>query len=85
MILVLIVDECSLLDANPLGAMENNAQQTAYSSKNDGCSWGNIPVILMFSDYYQLPSISPGVLDMIDNNRMQQVLSQEKSSSLSTY
>ena len=41
--------------------------------------WGNIPVIVIFGDYFQLPSISPGVFEMMDVMKKKQVLSSIKN------
>ena len=68
-VLLLIIDECSLLDAYTLGSMENNCRQCVFSSCCQQKSWGNIPVIVPFGDYFQLPSISPGVFEMMDDNK----------------
>ena len=66
---VLILDEYSLLDAYSLGAMENNVCQAVYSSQYDKIPWGGIPVVVVFGDMFQLLSISPGALEMMDNNK----------------
>ena len=78
-ILLLIIDESSLLDAYTLGSMENSARQCVHSSSSQGEKWGNIPVIVIFGDYFQLPSISPGVFEMMDVTKKKQVLSSIKN------
>ena len=67
--LVLILDEYNLLDAYSVGAMDNNVHQAVYSSKYTNVPWGGIPVIVTFGDIFQLLSISPGVLVMMDNKK----------------
>ena len=49
--------------------MENNVHQAIYSSKCTNVPWGGIPVSVVFGDIFQLSSISPGVLVMMDNKK----------------
>ena len=77
--LFLILDEYSLLDAYSIAAMENNLRQTIYSSRCTTIPWGGIPVIVTFGNIFQLSSISPGVLVMMDNNKKEQVLNRTKN------
>ena len=72
--LILIVDECSLLDAYTLGFMENNVRQAVYSSKCSTIPWGGVPVVVLFGDHFQLSSINPGAFEMMDTHRMQRIL-----------
>ena len=44
-LVLLIVDECSLLDAQTLGNMHRNAQATVHKGKNTRKSWGGIPIV----------------------------------------
>ena len=60
-LVLLIVDECSLLDAETLGNMHRNSQATIHKGKNLNKNWGGIPIVLFFGDHFQLPSIDPGV------------------------
>ena len=76
---VLILDEYSLLDAYSLGAMENNLRHAMYSSKCTSIPWGGIPIIVTFGDIFQLSSISPGVLVMMDNKTKKKVLDETKN------
>ena len=59
---VILLDERSLLDAHVLGCMENTCSQVvgngAYVDSEHG--WGNLPVVVLFGDDFQLPSIMPG-------------------------
>ena len=66
-LLLLIIDECSLLDAYTFGSMENSVRQCAYSGRSLYKPWASLPVILMFGDNFQLPSVGVGVLDMMDS------------------
>ena len=56
-IVVLIFDECSLLDAKTLGNVKNNVRQCAYQGRRSKEPWGGVPIILVFGDHFQLPSI----------------------------
>ena len=64
----LIVDERSLLSSKLLARMELNARLGAFKGANDNISWGNIPIVLLVGDDYQLPSIDNGVLSMYATN-----------------
>ena len=52
-LVLLIVDECSLLDAQTLGNMHRNAQATVHKGKNTSESWGGFPLfcflVIIFS------------------------------------
>ena len=76
---MLIIDECSLLDAYTLGSMENNARQCAYSGQCSTQPWASIPIIITFGDHFQLPSISPGVLEMMDPIPQKQAINKTKN------
>jgi hypothetical protein len=60
--LVLIVDERSMMDATMLGTIKSYMQQTAHLGTNKVHPWGGIPLIILVSDDFQLPSIMPGAI-----------------------
>ena len=76
-LILLIVDECSLMDAQPLGNMHGNACQTVHGGRNIDKPWGGTPVVIFFEDHYQLPSVAPGVFESMDEKTSQQVLSRK--------
>ena len=78
-VLMLIIDEFSLLDAYTLGSMENSARQCVYSGRCSTCPWGSIPIIILFGDSFQLPSINAGVFDMMDVTSRNQVIHKTKN------
>ena len=78
-LVLLIVDECSLLDAQTLGSMHKNAQATVHKGRNPSESWGGIPIVLFFGDHFQLPSINPGVFESMDETLKNKILSRTKS------
>ncbi len=55
--LVLIIDERSLLSMETLGACEKNVKECCHGGLNKTSDWGKIPVIILFGDDYQLPSV----------------------------
>ena len=77
--LILIIDEFSLLDAYCLGAMENNIRQSVYSLRCNAIPWGGIPVVVLFGDVFQLPSISPGAFEMMDPIKKKRILETTKN------
>jgi hypothetical protein len=58
--LVIIVDERSMLDAGMLGIMQHYMAQCAHQGNNKDHPWGGIPIIILVGDDYQLPPIMPG-------------------------
>ena len=56
-LLMIIIDERSLLSMDVLGAAETNCRNHAHGGVNKDKHWGGIPIVLIFGDDYQLPSI----------------------------
>ena len=52
--LMLIVDERSMLNSKILAAAERNIRHCVYGQQNQDEKWGGIPVVLVFGDDYQL-------------------------------
>jgi len=59
-LLLLVFDERSLISMGVLGAAEHHCKQTAHGERNKRNPWGNIPVVILMGDDYQLPSVSIG-------------------------
>ena len=59
---VIFLDERSLLDAHVLGYMENICSHVVGNGRHIDSEhgWGNMPVVVIFGDDFQLPSIQPG-------------------------
>ena len=53
-LLVLIIDECSMISSKALAAAERNTRECIYKGQNASEIWGGLPVALLFGDYYQL-------------------------------
>jgi PIF1-like helicase len=58
--LVLIIDERSMMDAAMLGIIQHYMAECAHQGKNKNHPWGGIPIIILVGDDYQLPPILPG-------------------------
>ena len=56
--LMLIFDERSMLSAPVLGAVERNCRQLMHNGMNHNHMFGLVPIILLFGDDHQLPSIN---------------------------
>ena len=54
-----------MLQSELLAVMESYARQTAHSGLNHSKPWGNIPIILLVGDDYQLPPIHKGAFDSL--------------------
>ena len=64
-LLCLIVDERSLLDSTHLGITEQMMSETVFNGDMWDQSWGNLPVVILVGDDYQLPSITDGAFDCL--------------------
>ncbi len=62
----MILDERSLVAASDLGTMESTARECAFNGRHKDKPWGNIPIVLLIGDDFQLPSIEPGATFVFD-------------------
>jgi predicted nucleic-acid-binding protein/DNA replication protein DnaC len=53
-LLVLIIDERSMISSKVLAAAERNTRECIYRGQNASEIWGGLPVVLLFGDDYQL-------------------------------
>ena len=53
-LLVLIIDERSMISSKVLAAAERNTRECIYRGQNSSKIWGGLPVVLLFGDDYQL-------------------------------
>ena len=54
-LLVLMVDERSMLNSNVTYGAEEHVRECAFNGHNFRERWGGVPVVLFFGDDYQLP------------------------------
>jgi site-specific recombinase XerD len=52
-----LMDERSMLNQITLGLVEQTVARSAHECVHSGEDWGGIPVMVLFGDAYQLPSI----------------------------
>jgi hypothetical protein len=64
--LVIIIDERSMLDGAMLGIIQNYMAQCAHQGLNKDHPWGGIPIIILVGDDYQLPPIMSGAFYALD-------------------
>ena len=57
-LLVLIIDERSMVSSNVLAAAERNTRNCIYRGQNSNELWGGLPVVLLFGDDYQLMPVT---------------------------
>ena len=55
--LMLIIDERSMISSGLLAAAERNVRHCVFGQKNQRELWGGVPVVLVFGDDYQLPPV----------------------------
>ena len=65
-LLCLIIDERSLLDSAHLGIAEQMVSETIFNGEMSEKSWGNLPVLILVGDDYQLPGVAPGAFDVFE-------------------
>ena len=65
-LLCLIIDERSLLDSAHLGIAEQMVSETIFNGEMAEKSWGNLPVLVLVGDDYQLPGVAPGAFDAFE-------------------
>jgi uncharacterized protein (DUF1697 family) len=68
--IALFFDERSMISQKLFGATENNISQTAHGCGHSHEEWGGIPIVVIFGDDYQLPSIEAGAFDCFNANRI---------------
>jgi len=62
-LLVLLIDERSLINSKDLGAVERHIAETIYEGGPLHKEyWGGLPVLILFGDDYQLPGTADGAL-----------------------
>ena len=57
-LLVLIIDERSMIGSKVLAAAERNTRECIYQGQNSSELWGGLPVVLLFGDDYQLMPVA---------------------------
>ena len=55
--LLIMVDECSLLSSEVVGAIEYNVSKTAHGGGHYDEDWGGVPVVIFLGDDYQIPPV----------------------------
>ena len=53
-LLVLVIDERSMISSKVLAAAERNTRECIFRGQNSSEIWGGLPVVLLFGDDYQL-------------------------------
>ena len=61
--IALFFDERSLISQSALGSSEINISKVAHNGGHESEDWGGIPIVVIFGDDYQLPSIETGAID----------------------
>ena len=63
-----------MVSSKVLAAMEFHACNEANNGECSECEWGNIPIIIMVGDDYQLPPIEPGMAHAMEKDYVEKVL-----------
>ena len=71
--IALFFDERSMISQNVLGSAEANISSTAHNLGHESEDWGGIPVVVIFGDDYQLPSIEPGAFDCFNSSKNESI------------
>lgn len=78
-LLCMIIDERSLLDSKLLGTAEQKMRETAFDGNLSHLSWGNVPIIVLVGDDYQLPGVDEGPLDVLFSKKSGKMLENGRS------
>jgi hypothetical protein len=62
----LIADERSMISSSVLSQMELHCQHGAYRGQKSDSLWSGIPLVALFGDDYQMPSVEPHMLYCCD-------------------
>jgi hypothetical protein len=65
-LIAVIIDERSMIGSDTLGRFHYTLAETAYGGSNNDKSWGNIPIVILIGDDYQLPPVQPGAFYAFD-------------------
>ena len=65
--IALFFDERSLISQSALGSSEINISKVAHNGGHESEDWGGVPIVVIFGDDYQLPSIEPGAIDSFNS------------------
>ena len=65
----ILLDERSMVSLRCLGAASNHVATTAHGGCHDDEDWGGVPIVVLFGDDYQLPSIDRGPFDILVDTR----------------
>jgi len=68
-ILLIVMDERSMLTADVMGAAERNTAKTVHNGSHDSEDWGGVPAIILVGDDFQLPpptNKEKGAFDTMD-------------------
>lgn len=88
-LLILIIDERSMINSKVLAAAERNTRHCIYNGQNSTELWGGLPVVILFGDDYQLmPIASEGAIQGYASRQEgieQYVTSKMKDSQLLAY
>ena len=60
--LVLMIDERSMINSDVMAATENNLRLAVFGGQNSKEYFGGLPVVILFGDDYQLPPIGGGAI-----------------------
>ena len=66
-VVCLIVDERSMVSSELFATLESYAASSFHQGLNHNDPWGNVPLLLLVGDDYQLPPILSGAFDALDS------------------
>jgi len=90
-LLVLLVDERSMLNSHVTFGAEEHVRDCAYGGHNWKEKWGGVPVVLFFGDDYQLPPVDKmggviqGFSKYINTNRPKNISRKRKNDQICDY
>ena len=73
-LICLVIDERSMISSEVIATMESRARIAANNGNNTIHEWGNIPIIILVGDDFQLPSIQNGMLQTMEKEYYREYL-----------
>jgi len=67
-VFALIIDERSMISAQLLSSIEKCFRDCMHNGESSSYPWGNLPILLLVGDDFQLPSVQKGMIYAFDFN-----------------
>jgi energy-coupling factor transporter ATP-binding protein EcfA2 len=70
----LIIDERSMISSEVMASMEHRARHCANNGLCSNQEWGNIPIVILVGDDYQIPPVQQGMVHSMEKHYEEQIM-----------